>query len=136
MHLLDINILIALADAEHEHHERAESFFLVNCGTGWATCPITENGFVRIISQPSYPKGPGSTEEARNILRDLCSKEGHRFWHDDLSIRSFGPLPIAKHLTDHYLLCLALQRGGKLATLDTRIDASLVDGGVDAYVVI
>ena len=56
MYLLDINILIALADPDHEHHGKAESFFLANHRLGWATCPITENGFVRIISSSSYPR--------------------------------------------------------------------------------
>jgi predicted nucleic acid-binding protein len=73
MYLLDINILIALADPDHEHHGKAESFFLANHQRGWATCPITENGFVRIISHPSYPNGPGSTDAACTILKQLCA---------------------------------------------------------------
>lgn len=137
MYLLDINILIALADADHEHHGKAETFFLANHQLGWATCPITENGFVRIIGNPTgYPKGPGSTETARDILRQLCAYEGHRFWPDDLTLRSALTLPTAKHLTDHYLLCLAMHRQGKLVTLDRRINATLLPGGADAYLVI
>lgn len=136
MYLLDINILIALADPDHEHHGKAESFFLANHQRGWATCPITENGFVRIISHPSYPNGPGSTDAACTILKQLCAYEGHRFWPDDLSLRSAPALPVSKHLTDHYLLSLAMHRQGKLVTLDRHIQATLIPGGADAYVVI
>lgn len=136
MFLLDINVLIALADQDHVHHTRAETFFLAHHQQGWATCPITENGFVRIITNPTYPKGPGTTADARDILRQLCAHEGHRFWTDDLSLRSFSTLPVSKHLTDHYLLSLAIHRQGILATFDQNIDASLVGGGSSAYLVI
>ena len=136
MYLLDINILIALADPDHEHHGKAESFFPANHRLGWATCPITENGFVRIISSSSYPRGAENTDAACSILKQLCAHEGHRFWPDDLSLRSASVLPVSKHLTDHYLLSLAMHRQGKLATLDRHINASLIPGGVDAYVVL
>lgn len=136
MYLLDINILIALADPDHEHHGKAESFFLANYNRGWATCPITENGFVRIIGNSTYPKGPGGTDAACAILRQLCAHQGHRFWPDDLSLRSAINLPVSKHLTDHYLLSLAMHRQGKLVSLDRHIKASLIPGGADAYVVI
>lgn len=136
MYLLDINILIALADPDHEHHGKAESFFLANHQRGWATCPITENGFVRIISHTSYPNGPGGTDAACTILKQLCAYEGHRFWPDDLSLRSAPALPVSKHLTDHYLLSLAMHRQGRLVTLDRHIQAGLIPGGADAYLVI
>jgi toxin-antitoxin system PIN domain toxin len=136
MYLLDINILIALADPDHEHHDKAESFFVANHQRGWATCPITENGFVRIISTPSYPNGPGSTDAACTVLKQLCAYDGHRFWPDDLSLRSATALPVSKHLTDHYLLNLAMHRQGKLVTMDRHIQANLIPGGADAYVVI
>jgi uncharacterized protein len=136
MFLLDINILIALADPDHEHHGKAESFFFANRSLGWATCPITENGFVRIIGHFKYPKGPGSTVVACTMLKQLCALEGHRFWPDDLSLRSALDLPVSKHLTDHYLLSLAMHRQGKLVTLDRHINASLIPGGSAAYVVL
>jgi uncharacterized protein len=137
MFLLDINVLIAVADADHEHHEKATTFFLANHRAGWATCPLTENGFVRIVgSTKSYPKGPGSTDAACEILKQLCAYEGHRFWPDDVCIRSLVGLPTSKHLTDHYLLCLAMHRLGKLVTLDKHIKAELIPGGAAAYVVL
>jgi uncharacterized protein len=136
MFLLDINILLAVADPEHGHHEKAEAFFLANHRSGWATCLNTENGFVRIISNPKYPKGLETAEAARDALWQLCAFEGHRFWPDDLSLRSMGSLPTWKHLTDNYLLNLAVQRLGKLATVDRRINATLIPGGSEAYVVL
>ena len=136
MFLLDVNILIALADSDHEHHGKAEAFFLVNHKVGWATCPLTENGFVRIVGRVDYPQGPGSTDGACTMLKELCAKEGHRFWPDDLSLRTVANLPISKHLTDHYLLCLAIQRQAKLVSLDRHINATLIPGGADAYIVL
>jgi len=135
MFLFDVNILIALADPDHEHHEKAESFFLANHKRGWATCPITENGFVRIISNSKY-LNPVSSDDACTALKQLCTYSGHRFWPDDLSLRGAHKLPSSKHITDHYLLSLAIHRLGKLVTLDRHINATLIPGGIDAYVVI
>jgi uncharacterized protein len=136
MLLLDINILIAVADADHVHHQRAKDFFVANQALGWATCPLTENGFVRILGSHSYPKGPGSSHLARCLLDMMCSQPGHEFWPDEISLRTLGSLPISKHLTDHYLLGLAIHRNGKLATMDKRIDASSLPGGQNAYLII
>ncbi len=136
MYLFDINLLIALADPEHEHHAKAEAFFLAHHQEGWATCPLTENGFIRIVGNASYPKGPGSTTLARDALRQLCANEGHRFWPDDLSLRGADGLPVSKHLTDHYLLSLAVHRQGKLVTMDRHIQADRVPGGAAAYLVV
>jgi toxin-antitoxin system PIN domain toxin len=136
MLLLDINILIAVADADHVHHDRAKAFFLAHHAAGWATCPLTENGFVRILGNNSYPKGPGSSHLARCLLDMMCSQPGHEFWPDEISLRVLGSLPVSRHLTDHYLLGLAIHRKGKLATMDKRIDATLLPGGKDAYLVI
>jgi len=136
MLLLDVNILIALADADHVHHSRATDFFLEHHSSGWATCPITENGFVRILGNPNYPKGPGSPSDAKPLLVDLCQKEGHVFLPDDISLRDSIRLPGSKHLTDHYLLALAIKHDGRLATIDGRMNPSLVAGGASAYFVI
>jgi uncharacterized protein len=137
MFLLDVNMLIAVADPDHEHHERAKTYFLAHHRSGWATCPLTENGFIRIVGHPrSYPKGPGSTDGARDILIQLCAHAGHYFWPDDLSLRGPAGLPASQHLTDYYLLSLAVHRRGRLVTLDRRIQADRVSGGAGAYVVV
>lgn len=136
MFLLDINVLLALADPDHEHHGKAQSFFLVNHQLGWATCPLTENGFVRILGHSSYPRGPRNTDEACIVLKQLCAQPGHRFWPDDFSLRSALNLPVSKHLTDHYLLSLAMHRQGRLVTMDRHIQAERIPGGAAAYVVL
>lgn len=135
VHLLDVNVLIALLDQDHAHHHRAWKFFDEQAHSGWATCPLTENGLLRILSHPGYPAGPGSAEIARLWLVNLKQHGGHQFWPDDLSLldtRRFPSLPPGKHLTDAYLLALAVQRGGKLATLDRGIDSRWVAGATDS----
>jgi toxin-antitoxin system PIN domain toxin len=135
--LLDSNVLIALGDGNHPHRTAAIRFF-ETCATvqGWATCPLTENAFLRILGASSYHRSPGPPEEVRRILQRLLSAPGHQFWADDLSLsdtRFFPALPSSKHLTDLYLLGLAVKHGGRFATFDARIDATLIPGGSVAY---
>lgn len=139
MHLLDVNILIALGDPAHAHHQRSRTWFLSPEREAWATCPLTENGFVRIVGHPGYPGFGGGTTEARTALRALTSAPGHQFWPDDLSVMDSAVFPriaSSKHLTDQYLLALAVHRSGILATLDQRIDAAVVSGGSAACFVL
>lgn len=137
MYLLDANLLIALGDADHVHHGRATRFFETRAVVvGWASCPLTENAFLRILGHPNYEGGPGSPELARRSLRSITAAPGHQFWPDSISladIRCVPKLAASKQLTDLYLLALALQHGGKLATLDRRIDPALVPGGRAAH---
>ena len=139
MYLLDVNVLIALIDPNHDHHKRVVDWFIRSRGEGWSTCPIVENGFVRIIGHTNYPNGPQSTQAARALLVNLCQQPGHQFWPDSTTIRdrqSSMNLPTSKHLTDHYLLLLAIKNIGKLATLDQRIDPQKIQGGQSALCVI
>lgn len=139
MYLLDVNVLIALLDPIHEHHQKVTDWYLKHQRRGWATCPLTENGFIRIFGHRNYPEGPGSTLIARGLLRRLCLQPGHLFWKDTISLcdaESYGCLPASKQLTDYYLLALAIVSQGSLATLDRRIDPSLLRNGETAYCVI
>lgn len=139
MHLMDINVLIALCDPEHIHHQRSQDWFLSSQRDAWATCPITENGFIRIAGQSAYINFDGGTEDARAALRLLTDTPGHQFWADDLSLaddKVFPALSTSRHLTDQYLLALAVYHGGWFATLDERMDPSLVDGGAKAYFIV
>jgi toxin-antitoxin system PIN domain toxin len=134
MFLLDVNVLIALADSDHVHHGRVRSWFKGVCGDGWATCPLTENGFIRILSHPAYENSPGSAEEVRAVLRELCLFPGHQFWEEALSLRDETLFPSlggvgSKGLTDIYLVALAVHGKGRLATLNERIDGGMVRGG-------
>ncbi|HMQ54575.1 MAG TPA: VapC toxin family PIN domain ribonuclease [Anaerolineae bacterium] len=134
-YLLDINLLLALSDPMHVHHDLAHHWFAQTGHHSWATCPLTENGFVRITSHPKYPNRPGDVATMLEILRQLCEVEGHEFWAEDISIRNLlepGAIISPSHITDIYLLGLSLHKGGKLATLDQRIPVSVVQGGLDA----
>ena len=133
MFLLDANVLIALGEAQHPHGDSALRFFEEHAvREGWATCPLTENAFLRILGNPSYPQGPGSTAAARDLLAKITAAPGHQFWpdaHSLLDARRFPRLPAARHLTDHYLLALAVSRHARLATFDRTLDPNLVPGG-------
>ena len=130
--LLDVNVLIALVDTTHAHHAAAIRYFPQAQAHGWATCPMTENGFLRILGRPGAPHGPDSPTTARILLQSLLAAPGHEFWPDDLSLSDTGCFPrltASSDLTDLYLLGLAVKHGGCFATFDTGIDASLVPGG-------
>lgn len=139
MHLLDVNALIALADPLHVHHEKVARWFAQKHAAGWATCPLTENGFIRIVGHPNYPEGPGTSDAARRLLNALRSQPGHQFWPDTLSLcdtTRFRTLPSARDLTDCYLLALAVEHEARFATLDRRIDPATVPGGPAACLLI
>ena len=131
-YLLDINVLLALCDSLHVHHAAAHNWFSQYGRHAWATCPITENGFVRIASHPSYPNRPGDPAIVLDILRQFCALDGHAFWGDEVTLRDIvlpGVTITHAHLTDVYLLGLAARKDGKLATFDRHIPASAVQNG-------
>ena len=128
--LLDINVLIALLDLDHVHHRRAKSWLQHEAATGWASCPLTENGCIRIMSQSKYPN-PVPTAEVIKRLQEASATSYHEFWFDDLSIldqtivdngRIHGP----KQVTDVYLLALAVRHGGRFVTFDGAVPISAV----------
>ena len=139
--LLDVNVLLALFDPRHVHHEPAQRWFEVDGRKGWATCPITENGFIRIASQPSYPSSPGNATVLRKLLTEFCRGSGHTFWADSATLRddklfNADVLVAASHVTDVYLLGLAVHNHGRLITFDRRIPAAAVRGGDKALCVL
>lgn len=123
--MLDINMLIALFDAAHVHHKAAHSWMTRNRSLGWATCPITQNGCVRVMSQPQYP-GRLSVAEIVRRLAVAVAVEEHTFWPDSISLCDssrfeFDRILTPKTLTDIYLLGLAQENGGQLVTFDRAI---------------
>lgn len=139
MHLLDINVLLARCDRGHTHHEIASDWFTSSAAAGWNTCPLTENGFIRILSHPSYPNTTGSSERARQTLQSLIRAiPGHTFLPADLSLLTPGLVPdlmtsTSKQLTDFYLLALAARHNVRFVTFDQHIDDTKVAGGPQAY---
>lgn len=136
--LLDVNLLLALTDPLHLHHDLAHLWFQEENPT-WATCPITENGFVRVASHPKYPNRPGEVPTLLEILSLICQSEKHQFWEDSVSLLQIvepGVVLSHENITDVYLLGLAVDKGGKLATLDQKIPAYAVRGGEAALEVL
>lgn len=128
--LLDVNVLVALLDADHSLHTRATEWFSRNARNGWASCPITQNGCVRIMSHPGYPNAvpPRAVIER---LGHACRTNAHEFWPDDVSLldgarfdaaRLHGP----RQLTDLYLLALAVRHSARFVTFDQSIAVSAV----------
>lgn len=122
-HLLDVNVLIALTWPTHVHHRVARTWFDRESAAGWATCPITELGFVRVSSNPKAIPDAVRPQHAVSLLQRLTRLPGHRFWADEAPVTATGPfasLSLIGHrqVTDAYLLALARHHGGKLATLD------------------
>lgn len=132
--LLDVNVLISLIDPAHVGHDAAHDWFEREGRHDWATCPITQNGVVRIVGHPRYPNTPGSPAEAAAIVRAMCALGGHRFWSDTVDMFGDGPLDPAEirtsaQVTDSYLLALAVAHGGRLATFDRKLSVRAVRSG-------
>jgi uncharacterized protein len=138
--LLDVNVLIALLQPDHAHHGVAHEWWSTQRSEGWASCPLTQNGFVRIVSQPRYPK-PLPITRALELLAEEVDGTDHAFWPDDISLLDAGRINRArilgpKQLTDVYLLALAVKNGGRLATFDRAIPISAVRGATKRNVVV
>ncbi|MDE0009410.1 MAG: PIN domain-containing protein [Gammaproteobacteria bacterium] len=122
--LLDVNALIALAWPNHVHHEATRRWFAAQRGNGWATCAITEAGFVRVSCNPSAVRHSVTPADAIALLHRLRQVDSHAFWPLDRSITDLpqqiaGRLQGYRQITDAVLLAAAMQRGGTLATLDS-----------------
>jgi toxin-antitoxin system PIN domain toxin len=136
--LLDVNIVIALLDPDHAFHERSHVWWAENMKRGWASCPLTENGIVRIMSNPNYsPKARFSPADLIGSLREFSAQTDHEFWPDEISLRDekiflADRIHSSRQLTDLYLLALAVERGGRLVTFDRGIPISCVPGATTA----
>ena len=128
--LLDVNVLIALLDTDHASHDSTIDWFSKHAREGWASCPITQNGCIRVMSNPSYPN-PLPVQAVIEHLAEACRQNVHELWPDEVSLldpdvvdstRIHGP----RQLTDIYLLALAVQHEGRLVTFDTGIPLAAV----------
>ncbi len=137
--LLDVNVLLALLDADHVDHVGAWAWFDAE-SDGWASCAITENGFVRIISQPRYPS-PIAPAQAVALLAGAVSGGDHAFWPCDLSLLDATVVDATRvhglrQLTDAYLLALAVAHGGRFVTFDRRLALAAVPGATAEHLVV
>jgi hypothetical protein len=128
---------VALFDPEHVHHEAAHDWLAKERRHGWATCPLTENGIVRVLSNVAYADPPEVPLEVAARLQQFCDSGGHTFWPDDLSIRDLrsakGHVLAHKQITDAYLLALARRRDGRLATFDRSVPLAAVEGATPRH---
>ncbi len=130
--LLDVNVVIALLDPDHAFHERAHAWWAAQAKFGWASCPIVENGVVRIMSHPGYSQRARFTPgDLISRLQTFATQTKHEFWPDDVSLRDRERFTAERmhsscQLTDLYLLALASRHTGRLATFDQAISISAV----------
>jgi hypothetical protein len=131
--LLDVNLLVALFDGDHPHHVVAHDWFADVHANGWATCALTQNGFLRILANPRYGATINRPVDLVNHLARFCSSKHHVLWSDSISLtdkRIYNAALIRGHrqLSDIYLLGLAKRMGGYLATFDRGIPLGAVVG--------
>ena len=138
--LLDINVLLALLDSDHVDHQHARAWIEAEITHGWASCAITQNGFVRIVSQPHYPS-PVPPSQAIDRLARATATDQHEFWPCTISItdeliidrsRIHGP----RQVTDAYLLALATANGGRFVTFDRSVALTAVHTATEANLIV
>jgi len=136
-YLLDVNVLIALIDPAHMQHDRAHDWFAAKGTKAWATCPLTENGVLRIVSHARYPNSPGTPAAVSKLMTVLCALDGHECWPDDVTLfdrKRIDPSRLldSAQVTDTYLLALAAAHRGQLATFDSHLVTNAVIDGARA----
>ncbi len=134
--LFDVNVLVAIVDPAHVFHSSIHAWLQQHRKATWSSCPITENGMIRSLSQPSYRGTRRTLSEAVALLRDMKQSRSwtHTFWADDYSISDSASVAAEKlvtpgQITDVYLAALALRKGGKLVTFDRGIPWQAIPGG-------
>jgi toxin-antitoxin system PIN domain toxin len=138
--LLDVNVLIALLDAGHVHHAQAMSWLGDNINKGWASCPLTQNGCIRVMSQAAYPNTRPPAAIAKR-LREATQTSAHEFWADDISLLDaslfdWQELLHSRQLTDAYLLALAMKHGGVFVTFDHALPTKALAASAKRHVVL
>ena len=138
--LLDVNVLVALFDANHSLHQPASRWFDEHGQAGWASCPITQNGCMRVMSQPGYPENLPVVAIAER-LRAATTHRAHEFWPDEMSLLDDAMIDASRihgpsQLTDVYLLALAVFKSGRLVTLDHSIPLAAVKGAQKKHLVV
>ena len=138
--LFDVNVLIALLDTSHVHHAPATAWLQANGAHGWASCPLTQAGCIRVMSNAAYPQALAAGQVAAQLAR-AASHPQHAFWPDDLSLLEPGAMNWnsilgSRQVTDAYLLALAVRRGGRLVTLDRGVALPAVAGATPEHLVL
>ncbi len=138
--LLDVNVLIALLDGSHLHHRATTKWLAGQARSGWASCPVTQNGCIRLLSLPAYPS-PQPPAAIAERLAAATNDRSHAFWPDQISLLepsliSWNHVLGARHITDVYLLALAVANRGCLVTFDRSISLAAVAGAQARHLVV
>ncbi len=138
--LLDVNVLIALLDAAHVHNRQATAWLSQNIRQGWASCPLTQFGCVRIMAQPAYPNRQPAAAVAER-LRAATANRHHEFWQADVDLLGgaqidFASVLTSRHVTDLYLLTLAVRHGGRFVTFDRHVPLAAVTSAQARHLVV
>ena len=137
---MDVNVLITLLDGSHLHPGLVTDWLASHIDEGWTSSPITQNGCIRILSQPGYPNPVPAAQVAKR-LTEATQHPSHTFWADSISLLQPGYLKwerilSSRHVTDAYLLALAVQQGGCFVTLDQGIPLDAVGGALPEHLVV
>ena len=138
--LLDVNVLVALLDGGHLHHRAAMDWLAAHARAGWASCPLTQNGCLRVLSLPAYPN-PQPPAQVAERLAAAAGDRSHAFWPDSVSLLEPNRLRwervlSTRHITDVYLLALAVQQQGCLVTFDRSVAIDAVPGAQKKHLVV
>jgi toxin-antitoxin system PIN domain toxin len=138
--LFDVNVLLALFDDNHIHHREAAKWWDEHRDEGWATCPTTQNGFLRVISKPSY-RYPIRLADALQLLQRQTELPAHKLWSESLSLLdvnvfNHGYILGPNQITDVYLLALAVANEGRLVSFDRGIPLSAVHRATQRHLVV
>ena len=138
--LLDVNVLIALLDQDHSLHVRAREWFGTHARGGWSSCPLTQNGCVRIMSHSGYPN-PLPVAQIAERLRNAVAGPHHEFWPDDVSllderVADATRIHGSRQITDLYLLALAVRHDGTFVTFDGSIAVNAVHGAAKRHLAV
>ncbi len=133
MYLLDVNFLVAICDPQHVHHSASLEWFLRESGKGWVTCPLTENGLVRVLIQPRIGLDRFNARDVLDLVADFRRHKSHIHVSDDVSLCDLegehaGRIKKPDHVSDAYLLALCRKHGLKLATHDRKLEPALAPG--------
>ena len=138
--MLDVNVLVALLDGGHLHHRVAMDWLAAHARAGWASCPLTQNGCLRILSLPTYPN-PQPPARVAERLAAATADRSHAFWPDSLSLLEperlhWERVLSTRHITDVYLLALAVEHRGCLVTFDRSVAVAAVPGALKKHLVV
>jgi hypothetical protein len=130
--LLDVNVLLALAWPNHQHHAAAQRWLQREARYGWATCALTQLAFIRLSSNPAYTADAVSPSTAAALLQQYCEHPRHRFWESPLAAepRLYQRALGHQQVNDAWMVELARQRRGRLVTFDASLQVHDAGGAV------